>query len=228
MICIDSNSVREVRAVARDRVQPPTFGKRLCARLGVFAFAALSATGSIGAVTTRLVAAGATGNTATMSPGGTVSIDIRLDIGTLLPKGTGLTGTAFKISQLTPAGNGFFSITKRSFVGSPFNDASSGTQDAAVLAPPGNVLSPVNKENLGRTTVSSTVVRLAPNTLVVNLTLTASPATPPGIYRINITPGLSFAADDAFNEYDMSTGAPFTITVVAGPAAVTGAPKPSN
>jgi hypothetical protein len=157
-----------------------------------------------------------------------VAIDVRVDIGTLLTTGTGLTGMAFRISQQTPAANGFFSITKRSFVGSPFNDASSGTSDAVVLAPPGNLLGPDNKGNLGRTTLSSAVVRPPANVLAVNLTLTASPTTPPGTYRINVTPGVSFATDDAFNEYDMSTGAPFTITVIAASVAAPPAPKAPN
>ena len=143
-----------------------------------------------------------------------MSIDIRLDIGALQPKGKGVTGAAFKVSQTAPSTSGFFSITKRSFAGSPFNDVSSGTADAIVLAPPGNGLSPANKENLGRTTSAPAVVGPTANVLLVNLSLTASPKTPPGTYKINVTPGVSFAADDAFNDYDLSKGAPFTIVVV--------------
>jgi hypothetical protein len=205
-----------------------TFRRRFWQVLGSTALGALLATSALGAVTTRVVTAGGAGTTATIAPGGMVSIDVRLDVGTLLTTGTGLIGTGFRFSQLTPVANGFFSITRRSFVGSPFNNASSGTADATVLAPPSNLLRPDNRDNLGRTTVSPAVVRPAANTLAVNLTLTASVTTPPGTYRINVTPGVSFATDDAFNEYDISTGAPFTITVIAASVPQPPAPKTSN
>jgi len=190
-----------------------TFRKRFCQALEVVALGGLIATSAIGAVTTRIVTAGGTGTTATIAPGGSVSIDIRLDVGKLLTTGTGLIGTSFGLRQATPISNGFFSITKRSFVGSPFNNTASGTVDALVVAPPGNLLKPDNGDNLGRTAVGLVATPPAANTLAANLTLTASATTPPGTYQIKITPGASFATDDAANEYDMSTGAPFTITV---------------
>jgi hypothetical protein len=190
-----------------------TFGKRFCQVLGVVALGGLVATSAIGAVTTRIVTAGGAGTTATIAPGGMVSIDIRLDVGALLTTGTGLIGTGFGLRQVTPSANGFFSITRRSFVGSPFNDTSSGTPDTLVLAPPSNLLKPANNDNLGRTAVGLVATRPAANTLAANLTLTASVTTPPGTYQIKVTPGVSFATDDASNEYDMSIGAPFTITV---------------
>jgi hypothetical protein len=153
-----------------------------------------------------------------------VSIDVRLDVGTLFEDGTGLIGTSFRLRQPTPASSGFFSITARSFVGSPFNDASSGTSDSKVLAPPSNVLNPDNNDNLGRTTIGLQPAPRATNTLAANLTLKASVDTPPGTYTINLTPNVSFATDDEFNSYDMSTGAPFTIivtgAVVAAPVFV--------
>jgi len=190
-----------------------TFCARFWQALGVVALGGLIATSAIGAVTTRIVTAGGAGTTATIPPGGTVSIDIRLDVGALQTKGTGLIGTGFELRQAAPVATGFFSITRRSFVGSPFNDASSGTPDARVLAPPSNLLKPDNKDNLGRTTVGLVATPPAANTLAATLTLTADAATPPGTYQIKITPGVSFATDDAFIEYDMSTGAAFTIIV---------------
>jgi hypothetical protein len=206
-----------VKSIYNVGVVPMTLRNRFCRALGAITLATLVATSAIGAVTTRVVAAGGAGTTTTIAPGASVSIDIRLDVGKLLTAGTGLIGTSFRIRQPTPASNGFFSITARSFAGSPFSDASSGTSDAKVLAPPGNALKPDNGENLGRTTVNLAASAPAVNTLAANLTLTASVKTPPGTYTINLTPGVSFATDDAFNAYDMSAGAPFTIIVTGAP-----------
>jgi hypothetical protein len=191
-----------------------TFGKQFWRALGVVALGALISTSAIGAVVTRLVTAGGAATTATIAPGGTVSIDVRLDVGALGAGGTGLIGTSFRLSQTAPALNGFISITGRSFVGSPFNDTASGTVDATVLTPPSNLLDPDNNDNLGRTTLSLVATPPAANTLAANLTLTASAATPPGVYTIKPTAGVSFATDDGFNDYDMSGGT-FTLTVAA-------------
>ncbi len=201
-----------------------TFGKQLWQALGAVALGVVVSTSAIGQVVTRLVVAGGSATTATIAPGGTVSIDVRLDVGTLgvgcfggppcAAGATGLTGTAFRLSQTLPAANGFFSITGRSFAGSPFNDTSSGTPDTTVLAAPSNLLDPDNNDNLGRTTVGLVATPPAANTLAVNLTLTASASTPPGTYTIQPTAGVSFATDDAFNDYSMSGGT-FTIVVAA-------------
>ena len=101
--------------------------------LGVFG----SADALAQSVTTRLVTAGGAATSATIQPGGTVSIDVRLDA-TNVP----LIGTGFTLSETTPACSGFLSVTGRSFTGSPFNDTNSGTADSVALVAPGNLLDP--------------------------------------------------------------------------------------
>lgn len=189
-----------------------TFGALIAALLGTL----VSAT-AIGQVTTRLVTAGGAATTATIAPGGSVAIDVRIDVGKLSAGGTGLIGAAFRLSQTAPASSGFFSITARSFAGSPFNDATSAAPDAVVLVAPNNLLNPANKDTLGRTTTGLSPTSPGANKLAANLTLTASPATPPGTYTIKAIPGASFASDNAGNDYNMSD-ATFTIIVTA-PAA---------
>jgi uncharacterized repeat protein (TIGR01451 family) len=199
-----------------------TFGKQLWQTLGAVALGALVSTSAIGQVVTRVVTAGGSATSANVAPGGTVSIDVRIDVGTLTgcsstpctPGATGLIGTAFRLVQDTPPASSVLSITGRSFVGSPFNDTASGTPDATVLNPPSNLLDPDNNDNLGRTDTPLVAVPPAANTLAANLTLTVNPATPPGVYTIHPLAGVSFATDDQFNDYDMS-GAVFTINVVA-------------
>jgi hypothetical protein len=185
------------------------FEKRLSQALLAVVLGATASAGALAqSVTTRLVTAGGSATTATIAPGGTVSIDVRMDVVTAQ-----LIGTGFTLSQTTPASNGFFSITGRSFTGSPFNDTTSGTPDATVLAAPSNLLDPTNNDNLGRQTVGLAGTPPVANMLAANLTLTASASTPLGTYTVAPTAGVSFASDDAFNDYDMSTAAPFTIVV---------------
>ena len=201
-----------------------TFGKRLCLTLGAVALGALISASAVAQVTTRLVAAGTAVTSTKIVPGGTAPIDVQIDVVTLngpTAGATGLIGTSFGLSQSTPPANGFFSITGRSFVGSPFNDTTSGAPDANVLTPPANLLDPsngvpagVNDVNLGRSTIGLVAALPAPPAtyLAVNLTLTAAAGTPLGVYTVNPTTGVSFATDDAFNDYDMSP-AVYTITV---------------
>ena len=185
------------------------FEKRLSQAMLAVVLGAMASAGALAqSVTTRLVVAGGSATTATIAPGGSVSIEVLLDVVTAQ-----LIGTGFTLSQTTPASNGFFSITGRSFVGSPFNDTTSGTPDATVLAAPSNLLDPTNNDNLGRQTVGLVGTPPATGMLAANLTLTASASTPLGTYTIAPTSGVSFASDDAFNDYDMSTGTPFTIVV---------------
>ena len=185
------------------------FDKRLFQALLAVLLGAMASAGALAqSVTTRVVTAGGSATTATIAPGGSVSIDVRMDVVTAQ-----LTGTGFRLSQTSPAPNGFFSITGRSFVGSPFNDTASGTPDATVFAVPGNLLDPDNDENLGRTTIGLVGTPPVANMLAATLTLTASASTPPGTYTIAPTAGISFASDTLFNDYDMSTGTPFTIVV---------------
>src|SRR5450755_1373945 len=190
-----------------------TFCKQFWQTLGVVALGALVSATAMGQVTTRNVTAGGAATSTKIVPGGSASIDVRLDVGTLLTTGTGLVGTVFTLSQVTPGTSGFFSITGRSFVGSPFNNAASGTPDSTVLFPPSNLLDPTNDDNLGRSTTGLTPTPPAANTLAANLTLTASATTPLGVYTFNETPIVSSATDDAANDYDMSTGAAYSITV---------------
>lgn len=189
-----------------------TFGKRFLQALGVVALGAMVCAPAIGQVNTRVVTAGAATTSTKILPGGTVPIDVRLDVvglgvgcfGACNAGATGLIGTAFRIDQTAPVANGFFSITGRSFVGSPFNDTTSGTSDAIVLVPPSNLLDSSNNDNLGRSTIGlAPVVPPTANTLAVNLTLTSSGATPLGTYTISPLAGISFATDDALNDYTM-------------------------
>jgi hypothetical protein len=193
-----------------------TFFRQFWRSLGAFAFGVLISSSAFAqSVTTRLVVAGGAATSTKIVPGAATSIDVRLDIVTAQ-----IIGTAFKISQTSPASSGFFSITGRSFVGSPFTDTASGTPDATVLAAASALLNPDNDDNLGRATVwtntpptSSPGIPPAANVLAANLTLTSSAATPLGTYTIRPTAGVSFASDTVFNDYSMSTGTPFSIIV---------------
>jgi uncharacterized repeat protein (TIGR01451 family) len=207
--------IEQINFVFRESAM--TFGKQFWQALGVVALGALVSTTAIGQVVTRLVNAGLATTTATIAPGGSVSIDVRLDVGTLPTPATGVVGTAFTLVQ-DGATSGFFSITARSFTGSPYGDPASGTSDAIVLAPASALLDPDNNDNLGRTAPPAfpTPVPPSANQLAVNLTLTASPTTPLGTYTIHPLAPNSTATDDAFNDYDMSGGI-FTI-IVAGAA----------
>lgn len=188
------------------------FGKRFWQSLGVVALVVLvSSTAFAQSVTTRLVVAGGSAASTKIVPGASTSMDVRLDIVTAT-----IFGTGFRLSQLTPATSGFISITGRSFAGSPFNDTTSGTPDATVLAPAGALLDPGSGENLGRTTIGEVGIPPANNVLAVNLTLTASASTPLGTYTIGPTSGASFATESnapVFTDYDMSGQVPFTIIV---------------
>ena len=197
-------------------------GNRVWQPLMVVALGALVAGGALAqSVTTRLVVAGGAATSTKIAAGSSTSIDVRLDIVTAQ-----IIGAAFRISQTSPGTSGFISITGRSFVGSPFTDTSSGTDDPTVLAPASALLNPDNDDNLGRATVwpapPATIPGVPPaaNVLAANLTLTSSAATPLGTYTILPMAGVSFATDTAFNDYSMSTGTPFTI-VIGQPLSVT-------
>ncbi len=193
-----------------------TFRKQISQVLGVVALGALVATSAFGQVTTRFVTAGGAQTSTKVVPGGTVPIDVRLDVGTLPAGDSGIIGTAFRIEQTAPATSGFFSITGRSFTGSPFNDTASGTADSVVLVAPSNLLDPDNDDDLGRSTIGLVGVPPAANILAVNLTLTASASTPFGTYHIDAFPGVSFATTDGnFDDFDMSGGTGYDILVGA-------------
>ncbi len=190
-----------------------TFGRKFWQSLTAVALGALISSSALAqSVTTRLVVAGGAATSTKIVPGGSASFDVRLDIVTAR-----IFGTGFRISQTAPGTSGFFSITGRSFVGSPFTDTSSGTPDATVLAPASALLDPDNNDNLGRTTVGLVGIPPASNVLAANLTLTSSATTPLGSYSILPTgPGISFATEEgpSFTDYDMTVGTtPFTIIV---------------
>src|SRR5262245_29081712 len=130
-------------------------------------------------IVTRMVVPGGSASTATIPAGGSVTFEVRIDSPTLSP-----VGTAYRLEQTTPPANGIFSITGRSFTGSPFNDAGFGVPDSTVTAAPGNNLNPENDYNLGTNTVGLTGASPANNILVTTVTLTSSGSTPIGIYRI--------------------------------------------
>jgi Divergent InlB B-repeat domain/IPTL-CTERM motif len=185
------------------------FGTRFRGSMATAILAALISSAAFAqSVTTRLVVGGGSATTAKVTPGGSTSMDVRLDI-----VAASIYGTSFRLSQTTPATSGFFSITGRSFVGSPFDDPSTSTPDVTVLAPASALLDPGNDDNLGRATVGLVGIPAASNVLAVNLTLTASAATPFGSYTILPTAGISFATGNPLADFSMSTGTPFTIVV---------------
>ena len=187
-----------------------TFGKRVWQSLIVVALGAFLSGGSLAqTVTTRMVVAGGSATSSKILPGGSVGMDVRLDL-----VSAPIFATTFKIAQTSPPTSGFISITGRSFVGSPFNDAASGFPDATVLAPASALLDPVNDDQLGRQSVAFAPVTPSTqnNVLAANLTLTASAATPLGTYTILPDLASSFASD-ATNDYPMGGGTPFTIIV---------------
>ncbi len=181
---------------------------RLGSVLAVLAIVGTTATGALAQVTTRLVTAGGSATTATVVPGASTSIDVRIDA-----PATQTIGAAFTLSQTAPGSSGYISITGRSFAGSIYDDTASGTPDGTVLAPAAALLDPDSDENLGRSTIGLAGAAAGSNLLAVNLTLTASASTPLGTYTIQPTGGgASSVSDTAFNDYDMS-GASFTLVV---------------
>ena len=118
-------------------------------------------------------------------PGSSVDIDVRVDA-----PATQTIGAAFRIMQTIPASpSSFFQITARDFTASVYNDTTSGTPDAQVLALPSALLSPANGDNLGRNTIGLAGAAAGLNLFVEKFTLSVNPATPLGSYRIQPTPG---------------------------------------
>lgn len=152
-------------------------------------------------VTTRLVTAGGSATTAKVVPGGSTSIDVRVDA-----PATQTIGASFRLSQTAPGASGYVSITARSFAGSIYDDATSGTPDGTVLAAGSALLDPDNDDNLGRSTTGLVGAAAGSNLMVVNLGLTAGASTPLGTYTIRPTSGVSFVTGTgpSFTDYDMS------------------------
>jgi hypothetical protein len=187
------------------------FGKRFCQAVGLVALGALFSTAAIGQVTSRFVVPGGAATTSKTTPGGTFSFEFRVDA-----PATQTIGAAFRLIQTAPATPPVaFQLTARDFTGSIYNDTSSGTPDATVLALPSALLNPDNDDNLGRNTIGLAGATAGTNLFVEKLTFSVDPATPLGSYTIQPTAGgTSAVTDTAFNDYDMqASGAQFVVVV---------------
>lgn len=184
--------------------------------VGLLAYATAVLASAALPITTRIVVSGGTANTASIAAGGSVTIDVRIDAPTVAT-----IGASYRLTQTSPLAGGYFSITSRSHAGSPFNDPDGGTP---VGGPP-TPLAPDNGFNLGNNSVGLVGVAPASNILVTTITLTSSPATPAGTYRIQPMPGVSFATEvtTAALGNDVPMDAAFFDIVVTG-AAAPGAP----
>ncbi|MBS0321920.1 MAG: hypothetical protein JSR18_15350 [Proteobacteria bacterium] len=188
------------------------FGKHgLQAAAGLMVVALASGVASA-QVTTRLVTAGGSATTAKILPGGSTSMDVRLDTT------VGTVGFGLRLNQTAPGTSGYVSITARSFSGSPYSDSTFGIPDGTALAPADALLDPDNTWNLGQTTPSFTPTAAASNILAVNLTLTASAGTPLGTYKISPLSPNSTVTDASLvdypmgGEFDLVVGQTLTVT----------------
>ena len=170
-------------------------------------------------VTTRFVTAGGAATSVKILPGGSTSMDVRVDA-----PATTTIGTGFRISQTAPASSGFISITGRSFVGSPYSDLTFGVPDATVLLAANALLDPDTNVNLGSSTAGPafTPTAAGSNILAVNLTLTAAAGTPLGTYTIGPTSAVSFVTAAGSVNYPMAgafdivVGRTLTVTKLLG------------
>ncbi len=169
---------------------------------------------------TRLVAPGGSANTAVIAPGGTVSFEVRIDAPTVAS-----IGASYRLTQTAPASSGYFSITGRSQIGSPFTDAAGGVTNVAATASPDNLLGPTNAVNLGNNAPGLTGVATGSNILVTTITLRCSASTPVGIYRIQPAAAISFATEISTNALgnDLSMSDAF-FDIVVSTATVPDAP----
>src|SRR5512135_417919 len=177
------------------------FGKRFCQAVGLVALGALVSTAAIGQVTSRFAVPGGAATSTKVTPGSSFSMDVRVDA-----PATPTIGAAFRILQTAPATPPVvFQITARDFTGSIYNDTSSGSPDATVLALPSALLNPDNDDNLGRNTVGLAGAPTGTNLFVEKITFSVDPATPLGTYNIKTTPrGTSAVTDTSFTDYDMA------------------------
>ncbi len=159
-------------------------------------------------VTTRMVLPGSAATSAKTEPGAAVSFEMRIDAPTVRT-----VGTAYRLTQTAPAASGFFSITGRSVAGSPFNDPSTGTSEAAITKAPGNLLAPTNQANLGLGTAGLVAVAPANGILLATITLAANATTPLGTYRIQPTDRMSVVTDATGKDWSMSDA---TFDIVVG------------
>ncbi len=193
-------------------------------------------------IVTRLVVPGGSANTAVIAPGGTVTFEVRIDAPTV-----STIGASYRLTQTAPANNGYFSITGRSQIGSPFTDATGGVTNVAATSSPDNLLGPTNAVNLGNNAPGLSGIASGSNILVTSITLSSSSSTPVGTYRIQPAAAISFATEistnavgndlsmsDAFFDIVVSSAtvpdAPIIGTATAGDsqAAVTFSPPVNN
>ncbi|MEO7158664.1 MAG: hypothetical protein ABI039_13930 [Vicinamibacterales bacterium] len=163
-------------------------------------------------IVTRMVTPAGSANTATVTPGGAATFEVRIDSPTVSP-----IGAAYRLTQTAPLSTGYLSISGRTEAGSLFNDPQGGESDASVTSSPGNLLGPDNSVNVGNNSAGLVGVSPANDILVTTATVHTSLATPPGTYRIQPTPGVSFVTEvttaAAGNDISMSD-AYFDIVVV--------------
>lgn len=145
-------------------------------------------------IVTRMVVPGGSGNTTVIAPGGTVTFEVRIDAATVSS-----IGASYRLTQTAPATSGYFSITGRNQIGSPFTDASGGVTNVAATSSPDNMLGPTNAVNLGNNAPGLTGVASGSNILVTSITLSSSPSTPVGTYRIQPAAAISFATEISTN-----------------------------
>ena len=141
-------------------------------------------------IVTRMVTPAGGANMTMVTPGGAATFEVRIDSPTVSP-----IGAAYRLSQTAPPSSGYLSISGRSETGSVFNDPQGGAPDAVVTSSPGNVLGPDNSVNVGNNSAGLIGTSPGNDILVSTVTLRTSPATPPGTYRIQPAPGVSFVTE---------------------------------
>jgi hypothetical protein len=105
-------------------------------------------------------------------------------------------------------GNGFFTITGRNIVGSPFQSV----LPPEAFMPPGGDLNPVNDFDLGGTANQS----VPPGSYFIStMFLSYSASLAPGVYHIFLANAI--VADDQFSDHNV-TANQFTVTIVPEPA----------
>ena len=185
-------------------------GKSLRGFFALVAIGALFANGALAQVTARFAVPGSAATSTKAVPGGTFTMDLRVDA-----PATPTIGASFLLTQTAPASpTGVFQITARDFTGSVYNDTASGTPDGVVLALPSALLNPANDDNLGRNTIGFVGAPTGSNLFVETITFHVDATTPLGAYTIKPTSGGGSAVTDtALNDYDMSLTAVFNVTV---------------
>ena len=109
-------------------------------------------------------------------------------------------------------GNGFFSITGRNIIGSPFQSV----LPPEAFMPPGGDLNPVNDFDMGGV-IANPNQPLPPGSYFVStMSLSYSASLAPGVYHIFFD-SRTIVADGQFNDHAV-TANQFTVTIVPAPA----------